>query len=119
VTSAPLYVLSETDYESHSILRLLLARPTGFTVSTLRRGDFTPGPIVARRHMGSVRQDSTDAGDCVVASSFRDSVLRHGLRGAVLAPLTIDDDAEQWWLMGISGSCGPFDYTKLAIRSCD
>jgi hypothetical protein len=112
VTSAPLYVFSEADYDSRSILRLILARPSGVTVSTLRRGDFPAGPIVARRHMGSVRQDFTDAGDCVVTSSFRDSVLRHGLSGAVFAPLTVDDDAEQWWLMGISGSCGPFDYTQ-------
>jgi hypothetical protein len=109
--SAPMfYVIGESDYESHTTLRLSVERQ-GRTGSQLIRGDFPPEPISAKRHLGSETVDYTDMSIRIVSRAFRDAVARHGLSGAVFAPLTVDGNSSRWYLMGVTGSCGPFDYS--------
>jgi hypothetical protein len=111
MTAPAFYVIHESDYESHKTLRLSIERE-GRTGSQVIRGDFPPVPISASRHLGSTETDYTDMAIRVVSGAFHDAVTRHGLTGAVFAPLSVDGVSDRWFLMGVTGLCGPFDYSN-------
>lgn len=110
MTHPVLYVIGELDYESHETLRLSVER-AGRTGSQLIRGEFPPAPVSASRHSGSRETDYTDMSIRVVTEPFRAAVMRHGLTGATFAPLVVDGNQGHWFLMGVTGRCGPFDYS--------
>jgi hypothetical protein len=106
-----LYVIGEADYESHETLRFRIERGER-SRSELLRGDFPAAPVAASRQLGSKPVDYTDMSLCVVSAAFREAVMRHGLTGVVFAPLAVDGDERKWFLLGVTGRCGPFDYSR-------
>lgn len=106
-----LYTIGEADYESHETLRFRIERG-GRSRSELLRGDFPAAPIAASKQLGSKPVDYADMSTSVVSAAFHEAVMRHGLTGVVFAPLVVDGDDGKWFLLGVTGRCGPFDYSR-------
>ncbi|HEY8756342.1 MAG TPA: hypothetical protein VIN65_08355 [Candidatus Dormibacteraeota bacterium] len=106
------YVIRESEYESRQTLRLSVARPPDWSMSRILRGEVPPGPLLAKVHMGTEPVDYTDAAALhVVSERFRRVVQAANLSGAVFHSLVVPDSSDKWYLLGVTGRCGPFDYS--------